>query len=166
MNHPIFEKINVKVLSICLSVLCFGSIGLALISQYMFDMQPCAWCILQRMILVLIGFTALGSIFITKKNLLILLWVEQEILTTLGIFAAVYQLRVASKSFECGISFAEEIINLSKLNEILPSIFGVMGLCGESSYILGIPYVFFSLLIFMFVSSFSTIALVKLFKSN
>jgi disulfide bond formation protein DsbB len=166
MNQEMFDKISFKVLSIFVIVLCFGSVGLALISQYMFDMQPCAWCILQRIIFVLIGLLALGSLFINTKKPHICVWFGIELFTTLGIGAAIYQFKVASKSFECGISLAEKIINLSYLNEILPSVFGVMGLCGESSDVLGIPYVLLSLFIFMIISSFSSIALVKLFKQN
>jgi len=166
MNQAIFEKINLKFLALYVIVLSFGSVILALISQYMFNMQPCAWCILQRMIFVLIGFITLGNMFINKKKLLILFWGAVEASATLGMTAALYQFIVASKSFECGISLAEKIINISYLNQILPSVFEVMGLCGESSYILGIPYVIFSLLIFMFISSISTVSLIKLFKSN
>lgn len=166
MTPSIFDKISLKVLSICVMVLCFGSVVLALISQYMFDMQPCAWCILQRMIFVFIGFLAFCSLFTNTKKSNICVWFGIELFTTLGIAAAVYQFTVASKSFECGISLAEKIINMSYLNEILPSIFGVMGLCGESISILGIPYVLLALFMFMLISSLSTINLVKLFKHS
>jgi disulfide bond formation protein DsbB len=165
MNQLLYEKINLKILSVCLIVLCFGSVGLALISQYIFDMQPCAWCILQRIIFIIIGFAAIGSIFLSRKKALVLSYLSMELLSTLGTIFALYQLIVASKSFECGISLAEKIINISQLNKILPSIFEVMGLCGESSTVLGIPYVFFSLSLFMFLSTVSTAALLKLYKS-
>ena len=37
------------------ALLCFGSVGVALISQYVYDMQPCAWCVFQRLLFLLIG---------------------------------------------------------------------------------------------------------------
>ncbi len=166
MNQAILEKINLKVLSLSVATLSFSSVGLALVSQYMFNMQPCAWCILQRIIFIIIGLVALGSIFITKKKALFLFWISIELLTSLGMVAALYQFLVASKSFECGVSLAEKIINMSHLDQILPSIFAVMGLCGEASYILGIPYVIFALLLFMFISSISTLSIIKLFRAN
>lgn len=165
MKFPILEKINLKVLSICVATLCFGSVGVALITQHMFNMQPCAWCILQRMIFILIGFIALGSLMVNKRNLTLLYWIGIESVSTLGIIIAAYHFEVASKSFECGISIAEKIISFTKLNELIPSVFGIMGLCGDSSYILGIPYVLISLGMFFFISLFSYIALVKMKKS-
>ena len=37
-----------------IALFCFGAVGIALISQYAFDMPPCAWCVMQRLILSLI----------------------------------------------------------------------------------------------------------------
>ena len=38
---------------------CFGAVGIALISQHAFDMPPCAWCVMQRLIYLVIGVVAL-----------------------------------------------------------------------------------------------------------
>ena len=35
-----------------------GAVGLALVSQHVFDMQPCPWCVLQRLVFVLIALAA------------------------------------------------------------------------------------------------------------
>ena len=42
----------------------FGAVGAALVSQHVFDMQPCPWCVLQRLIFVAIGaFAVLGLVW-------------------------------------------------------------------------------------------------------
>ena len=43
-----------------MSALSFGSVAVALVSQYVFEMQPCAWCVFQRLLYILIGVCALG----------------------------------------------------------------------------------------------------------
>src|SRR3989344_33521 len=41
---------------------CAASVGLALLAQHQFNMQPCPWCILQRLIfVVLAGLCLLGA---------------------------------------------------------------------------------------------------------
>ena len=42
-----------------IAALSFGAVVIALISQHVFDMQPCAWCVLQRLIYVGVGVVAL-----------------------------------------------------------------------------------------------------------
>ena len=41
------------------ALFCFGAVGVALISQHAFDMPPCAWCVMQRLIYLVIGVVAL-----------------------------------------------------------------------------------------------------------
>ena len=38
-----------------IAFLSLTAVGLALVAQYRFDMYPCAWCILQRVIYLLIA---------------------------------------------------------------------------------------------------------------
>ena len=38
-----------------IALLCLAGVGIALVSQHVFDMQPCAWCVLQRLILLAIA---------------------------------------------------------------------------------------------------------------
>ena len=35
-----------------MAALCLAAVGAALVSQHVFDMRPCPWCILQRVIFV------------------------------------------------------------------------------------------------------------------
>jgi len=38
---------------------CLAAVGVAFVSQHWFDMQPCPWCVLQRLIFVKIALVAL-----------------------------------------------------------------------------------------------------------
>ena len=40
---------------VAMAAVCFAAVAAALVSQYAFDMQPCPWCILQRLIFVVSG---------------------------------------------------------------------------------------------------------------
>ena len=39
-----------------------SAVGMALITQHVFDMQPCPWCVLQRLIFLCIAVAALPGI--------------------------------------------------------------------------------------------------------
>ena len=40
-------------------LLSFGAIAAALVSQHAFAMDPCPWCVLQRLVFIAIGLCAL-----------------------------------------------------------------------------------------------------------
>ena len=42
-----------------MAALCLAAVGAALVSQQVFDMRPCPWCILQRMIFIAIALLCL-----------------------------------------------------------------------------------------------------------
>jgi disulfide bond formation protein DsbB len=48
-----------KSLLVAGAVLSFTAVALALVSQHRFDMQPCPWCVLQRLIFTVIGIVCL-----------------------------------------------------------------------------------------------------------
>jgi disulfide bond formation protein DsbB len=44
-----------------IALACLAAIGAALVSQHVFDMQPCPWCVLQRLIFALIALAGLAA---------------------------------------------------------------------------------------------------------
>src|SRR3546814_14827190 len=46
-------------LLLLIAAFCFAAVGLALVSQHVYDMPPCAWCVLQRLIYLAIGVVAM-----------------------------------------------------------------------------------------------------------
>lgn len=153
------KKLNGDFVLLSISILSILSVVVALITQYYFNMQPCAWCILQRFIFIVIGLLSMFFYFNKKIQKIGLALIS--FLSSIGMMAAIYQFFVASKSFECKTSLAEKIITNLQLDVILPSIFEIKALCAESSpEIFGIPFVILSLLLFSFISNISSISLV------
>ena len=46
-------------LLVWLGIVCLAGLGAVLVAQHVFDMQPCPWCVLQRLIFVAISLAAL-----------------------------------------------------------------------------------------------------------
>ena len=83
------------------ALLSFGAVVAALVSQHAYAMEPCPWCVLQRLIFLAIGVVALlglawrgaaGSRFVAGLGLLLAL---------AGIAAALWQHFVAARSASC-----------------------------------------------------------------
>ena len=52
-------RISSAVVLAGIASLSLGAVALALVTQHAFDMQPCPWCVLQRLEFVVIGALAL-----------------------------------------------------------------------------------------------------------
>jgi protein dithiol:quinone oxidoreductase len=140
----------------CLAGLAFAAVGTALVSQHVFDMQPCPWCVVQRMIYFVVGFVAAvawawpgeqgGSV---HRNLSLLI----AALATLGAASALWQQLYAAKSSSCAMTAADLIIRMSRLDVLLPEIFQARASCAESASMLGVPYALWSLTAFIIVAA-------------
>lgn len=131
-----------------IAFLCFASLGVALVSQHVFDMQPCAWCVMQRVIFLVIGLVALiGSIagrVISRIAALLIV-----ILGSLGIAAAWHQYTVASKSLSCAMTFADRFMNGLGFDAAAPWFFGIYASCAEATVSLfGVEYALGGLALF------------------
>ncbi|ANY16023.1 disulfide bond formation protein B [Bordetella pseudohinzii] len=138
-------------LLLLIALFCFGAIGLALISQYAFDMAPCAWCVLQRLIYLGIGILALVAAYApplaSRLGALLI-----AVLSACGVAAAWYQYSVASKMLSCDQTFADRFMSASGLDGALPSVFGIFATCMDAAVsVLGIEYAIWSLALFVVV---------------
>lgn len=141
------------------SMLCFGAVGAALVSQHVYGYQPCAWCVLQRIIFLAIGLISLIG-FITKTNIVTPIF--SVLLACIGQFVAVYQFFVASKSFDCYLSFAEKFITSLSLDKIIPGLFEIRAMCADASApLMGISYEIWSYSAFLLVAILSVIAYIN-----
>ena len=43
-----------------------AAVAAALVSQYAFDMQPCPWCVLQRLLFVVMALVALPGLLVNR----------------------------------------------------------------------------------------------------
>lgn len=132
-----------------IAALCLGAVIAALITQYGFDMQPCPWCILQRLLFVVVAILALAAAFLPGR-------IAFSGLAALaafgGIAAALYQHFVAAKSTSCNLTLADKIVSGLGLDRAVPFVFEVKASCADAAVDLaGVPYEFWSLALFVVV---------------
>lgn len=131
-----------------IAVFAFGAVGLALISQYVFDMPPCAWCVMQRLIYLIIGIFALigasGGRVLARLGAALV-----AVFSLCGVAAAWYQFSVAAKMLSCDQTFADRFMNATGLESAVPWLFGIYASCIDAVVpILGIEYAIWSLALF------------------
>lgn len=126
---------------------CWASVGLALLSQYRFDMPPCPWCTLQRLIFLVLGAVALlGAGVAPLRKPLAGLGV---LLGLGGAAAALWQHFVAAASASCNLTLADRILEGLGLLDLAPEVFMPMASCADAAVnLLGVPYAFWSLALF------------------
>lgn len=129
------------------------AVGIALALQYRWDMQPCPWCILQRLIFVVIAAVALlglvwrGRLGARAAVLLIVA------LAGCGIAAALWQHLVAATAETCALTLAERIISTLTLDERWPEVFTAYASCKDAAVkLLGLPFEAWSFLLYGAVS--------------
>jgi protein dithiol:quinone oxidoreductase len=143
-------------------ILSLGSLALALFTQHALDMQPCPWCVLQRIIVLLIAaMAAVGLIWRTRMG-----WrvsgVAAAALSLSGMAAALWQHLVANQSASCKLTLADRIVSGSGLDAIAPEIFAARASCAEAmTTLLGVPYEFWSLALFILLSILAVLAVLR-----
>ena len=142
---------------LALSLLCFALVGAALVSQHVFDMQPCPWCILQRIIFLVIALLLLAGAFLPGRAVFI---VGSVAFALAGITTALYQHFVAAKSSSCNLTLADKIISGLGLDKAVPAMFEVKASCADAAVdMLHVPYEFWSLGFFVVVAVAATYTL-------
>jgi len=122
----------------------------ALVSQHVYDIQPCPWCVLQRLIFVAIGAAALLGLAWRSALGGKLAAAAMAALAACGIAAALWQHFVAAASASCNLTFADRLMNATGLNRALPDLFMAYASCADAQVILwGVPYEFYSLTLFV-----------------
>jgi protein dithiol:quinone oxidoreductase len=139
---------------IAIAALCFAAVGAALVTQHGFDMQPCPWCVLQRLIFVVIGLAALlGLAWRSALGQRVLPFVLL-LFSGSGIAAALWQHFVAAASNSCKLTLADRIVAGLGLDALLPDVFQATASCADAAVdLLGLPYEFWSLGLFIATES-------------
>jgi protein dithiol:quinone oxidoreductase len=126
------------------------AVGAALTSQHGFDMQPCPWCVLQRLIFLAVSAAAVLG----------LLWRSAlgrraagglvMVLALSGVAAALWQHFVAASSASCDLTVAERIVAATGLDGRFPEVFAAYASCADAAVrLVGVPYEFWSLALFL-----------------
>lgn len=157
------------------ALLALGAVAAALVSQYAFDMQPCPWCVLQRLIFVGIAAVALCEAA--------LLWGRKPpttpsvaggplaalrtALALVGLAAALWQHFVAAASASCNLTWADRILAATQLDALLPDIFQPRASCLEAkAWLLGVPYEFWSAALFVALAALAARSATAQFKAR
>lgn len=138
-----------------IALLCVSAVLIALVSQHVFDMQPCAWCVFQRVIYLLIAVFCWGSILLRRWPIVSFLLSAAVPLSGIGgALAAWYQYDVASELFSCDLTFADRFMVNSGLDASLPWLFGIQASCLDARVnLLGIEYSIWSLIVFLLIAA-------------
>ncbi|WBF65832.1 MAG: disulfide bond formation protein B [Candidatus Kinetoplastibacterium crithidii] len=157
MNKQIKQNHFRNKLFLIIFILSFFSILIALISQHFFDMQPCAWCVIQRLLFFLIGIISLISFFLNKVIISRISALSISALGILGILAACLQKIFSSDDLSCTTSTAaDKIISNSGFDSAIPWLFNIYASCADDPVTLfGIEYFIFSLSIFILLTFIS-----------
>ncbi len=134
-------------------VVPLAAVGLALVTQHVFGMQPCPWCVLQRLIFVAISLAALLGLAGHLMRLFIVRRLGAALIGLLalgGIAAALWQHFVASSSTSCNLTVADRIVSGVGVDALWPEVFAPYASCADAAAkLLGVPYEFYSLTLFI-----------------
>ena len=134
---------------------CLAAVGVALVSQHVFDMQPCPWCVLQRVIFLAIALACILG----------LLWRGASgrrvgaglglLLAMAGAAAALWQHFQAAASASCRLTLADKIVSgVLQLDSLWPDVFAARASCADAAVsLMGIPYDLWSLALFVGVGA-------------
>jgi disulfide bond formation protein DsbB len=144
-----------------ITVAALAAVLTALVSQYAFDMPPCAWCVLQRLIFLVIAAVSALAIVLRAPAIRAVFGGSIFLLAGSGVASALYQHFVAADAGSCRLSPAEKIVSGTlHLDTTLPSVFGIRVACSAGAQtMLGVPYEFWSLTAFGLLALASLVTL-------
>lgn len=147
-------KVSPRWLWIGAGTLPILAVGIALVTQHVLGMQPCPWCVLQRLIFLAIAATAwlglaLGPALPRRAMALLML-----LLAAGGVAAALWQHFVAAASASCNLTLADRVMSGLGLDNLAPAVFAPYASCADAAAtLLGLPYEFYSLTLFVMLAA-------------
>jgi len=141
-------RLTPRLLLTVVSLACAASVGLALVAQHRYGMEPCPWCILQRMLFVLLAVLGLVAAALPSLGRRLLSGVA--LLGAMGgMAAALWQHFVAAQSASCALTLADRIISATGLDVRWPEAFEVRASCADAAVsVMGVPFELWSLALF------------------
>ena len=130
-----------------------AAVGAALVSQHVFGMQPCPWCVLQRVIFLAIAIVcllgAIGPTIVRRIGAAL-----GSALALCGVAAALWQHFQAASSASCGMTLADTIVaGWLQLDQWQPDVFSARASCADAAVnLFGVPYDFWSLALFALIA--------------
>jgi protein dithiol:quinone oxidoreductase len=147
-------SLSSRALLLGIAGLSLAAVAAALVSQHAFDMQPCPWCVLQRLIFLLIAVVGLLGLAWRSGAGPRGIAVGVLLLSGAGIAAVLWQHFVAASSTSCNLTLADRIMNASGLPALLPEVFEARATCADAAVsLLGLPYELWSLALFIAIAA-------------
>ncbi len=126
------------------------AVGVALFTQYRMDMMPCAWCVLQRLVFVLIALAALVGVVLPSLSGRRLGAALMGVLALCGLAAAAFQHFVAAESASCAMGLADRLMGFTGLDARFPEVFAAYASCADAKVnLFGLPYETYSAALFV-----------------
>lgn len=136
--------------ALLVALLSAAALAAALVMQHAYDVQPCAWCALLRLIFLALGLVAFAGWVLRRRRAAV--WIAGMLALALagaGVAAGLYLHLVAAKSSSCAFTIADKIVMGFGLDQALPAMFKVTAACDAAiAPVLGIPSALWSVLLF------------------
>lgn len=156
--NPSFLRRTSRRLPLMMALACLLAVGFAIFTQQVWDMRPCPWCVLQRLLFLIIALLCIIGAFMPWRRGRLTLSVATLMFASAGILAAVYQHDVAAKQFSCTLTFADTLVTALRLETLWPAMFKVTATCAESAVsLLGVPFEYWSLALFALLALGATV---------
>jgi len=136
------------------ALLSVAAVAAALVSQHVFNMQPCPWCVLQRVVFLAIAIACVIGLVWRSSTGQRIGAVLGGLLALCGVAAALWQHFKAAASASCNLTFADTVVSQwLQLDSLLPDVFSPRASCADAAVsLLGVPYDFWSLGLFVVVA--------------
>jgi disulfide bond formation protein DsbB len=137
-------RIRIPQVLTIVALLAIASVAVAVIAQYVFDMQPCPWCVLQRFIYIVVAVLALAGAVLSNPARRVAIGLA--LLAALaGLASALWQQLAAVNENSCDLSLAEKITTGLHLDRLLPQLFIAYASCADAAVsVLHIPFAVWS----------------------
>ena len=130
-----------------------AAVALALLAQHGFGMQPCPYCILQRLVYLGVALFAFIAAAASSRPLRMVSTTLLLLLAGAGGVAALYQHLVAARQYSCNLTFADTLIGALGVERLLPALFQVTATCADAAVsVLGVPFEYWSLALFALIA--------------
>ena len=140
-------------LTLLVAGLSVGGVAAAVIAQFGFGMEPCAWCTFQRLIYLIIALIALMAWGLNRGPVAKGLSWAAAVIALGGVATALYQHFVAAHSDSCSLSLADKVIKGPGLDQLAPWLFQATAFCNESNVpLVGVPFALWSAALFVIVA--------------
>ena len=136
-----------------IALLCAAAVALALYTQHGLGMMPCPWCVLQRLVFVVIALVVLPAALLPRRGMRKGGALLAALLAAGGIAAALHQHFVAAASASCNLTLADRIMGATGLDEAWPQVFAPWASCADAAVrLFGVPYEFYSLALYLVIA--------------